>query len=321
MVVVRYNLMIDTLTFSRRLFTNITEHKMTKTKILTNLGLVFLLVLLLLRFFLGRLYGVFILCILIYFLCYDIFGFKPFTPMQLLEWFNIQSEGTKNSIIGALITVIGFMVAYASTSQNWKNQERVKLKLKAADEIEKHVTACTDLIIKTNIYAEWLIDSHKRLSESYEYNEANFIFDYNKEMSSKFISNRDAFIANAQAIHQLKARHFGLISQIGKLDYELDIIIDCISNISEKIWFNVPISYADNRDIEGMYSQIDVNLISEFVESVKNCSDQISGRAGAICGALRSDIIDFSFCGLKNLYKKRNDVEAYFNMRSKNITK
>ncbi len=48
-----------------------------------------------------------------------------------------------------------------------------------------------------------------------------------------------------------------------------------------------------------MYSQIDVNLISDFVESVKNCLDQISGRAGAICGALRSDIIDFSFCGLK----------------------
>ncbi len=51
MVVVIYNLMIDTLTFSILFFTDITEHKMTKTKILNNLGLAFLFILLLLRFF------------------------------------------------------------------------------------------------------------------------------------------------------------------------------------------------------------------------------------------------------------------------------
>ncbi|WP_421326435.1 hypothetical protein [Aeromonas veronii] len=152
-------------------FFDLIEHRMTKSHILTNLGFAFLFLFLSFRFFLGKLYGVFILCIFIYLLCDDLFGFKPFTPIQLLEWFNIQSEGTKNSIVGALITVIGFMVAYASTSQNWKNQELVKLKLKAADEIENHIAACSGLIIKANIYAEWLIEAHEKSSKKHEPNE------------------------------------------------------------------------------------------------------------------------------------------------------
>ena len=291
---------------------------MTKTQLLTNFGIGCLALTMALRFLLGQLYGVFILCISVYIFCDDIFGFKPFTPLQLLEWFNIQSEGTKNTILGALITVIGFMVAYASTSQNWKNQELVKLKLKAAEEIESHVAICGDLIIKTNIYALWLIDSHKKLRENYEYNEACFIVDYNKMMAQKFNANRDEFIAHAQAIHQLKARHFSLLSLIGRLEGELDIVINRIMEISEKIWFNAPISVATekNEEIKDFYFQVDAEKTNEFIKAVENGSEQISGLAGSICGALRYEVIGFNFSSLKNLYKKRRGIEEFLKIRA-----
>jgi hypothetical protein len=278
---------------------------------------VYMMTIITIRFFLGQLYGVFILSIVMYYFCYDLFGFNPFTFLQLVDWFYLQEEGTKNAILGAIITVIGFMIAYASTSQNWKAQELVKLKLKAADEIENYATKCTDLIIKTNTYASWLMDSIDMVSRNPA--ETDVFLKLNKESSIKFLTNRQDLIEHSISVHTLRGRHTSILNlRMGASD-EMNKFIESLMDITDNIWFSIPLETSSNPEYAAanIFSHINKDEVYKFIAAVEKHGETVAASAGMICGSLRSDIIIYNLSGLRFVNKERKKLEQFYKHRFK----
>lgn len=275
-------------------------------------------VLITLRFFLGRLYGIFALCVLIYYFCDDLFGFSPFTFPELINWFEYQGEGTKNAILGAIITVLGFMIAYASTSQNWKAQELVKLKLKAADEIESYVAECSNLLNKAVMYAEWLMHVENDITKGIDVGLADFLVKQNKEMSMEFIATRKSLSERAIAVYQLQSRHSNLLNMTFGLDDEMEKITACINKIMKGIWFPTPIDLnANSNPVSIFINQLTPHKksIMEFIETANKHSIQMNGCAGSITGSLRAEIISFNNAGLRYMLKRRRELGQFLELR------
>lgn len=291
---------------------------MTKTKLISITFYIFMIIFITLRFFLGRLYGVFALCVLIYYFCNDLLGFSPFTFPELLDWFNYQGEGTKNAILGAIITVLGFMIAYASTSQNWKAQELVRLKLKAADEIESYVAECSNFLNKAVMYAEWLMHVESDITKGIDVGLSDFLVKQNKEMSVEFIATRKSLSERAISVYQLQSRHSNLLNMTFGLDDEMDKITASIKNIMQGIWFPVPIDLNTSNNSVGIFmNQVTPHKqsIMEFIETANKHSLQMNGCAGSITGSLRAEIISFNNAGLRNMLKRRREFEQYLELR------
>lgn len=291
---------------------------MTKAKLISITSYIFMAIFISLRFFLGRLYGIFALCVLIYYFCNDLFGFSPFTFPELLNWFECQGEGTKNAILGAIITVLGFMIAYASTSQNWKAQELVKLKLKAADEIESYVAECSNFLNKAVMYAEWLMHVESDITKGIDIGLADFLVKQNQEMSIEFIATRKSLSERAIAVYQLQSRHSNLLNMTFGLDDEMDKITASINIIMKGVWFPIPIGSNTNKNSVGIFMEQVIpykNNIMEFIETASKYSMQMNGCAGAITGSLRAEIISFNNAGLRNMLKRRREFEQYLELR------
>ncbi|MFM4972062.1 hypothetical protein ACEUCG_11040 [Aeromonas veronii] len=108
----------------------------TQPLLLTILFYLFITFFYILQFFIGNIYGIFILVLFLYFEADELFSITPYTPEQLLLWFSSQSESTITALLSTIITVIGFMLTYATATANWKGQLLANLKLQAAGELD-----------------------------------------------------------------------------------------------------------------------------------------------------------------------------------------
>ncbi|WP_435794386.1 hypothetical protein [Neptuniibacter pectenicola] len=54
----------------------------------------------------------------LYYYGYSLFGVEAYTFPQLIDWFAAQSEATKTALVGSIVTVIGFLIAFATATYN-----------------------------------------------------------------------------------------------------------------------------------------------------------------------------------------------------------
>jgi hypothetical protein len=57
---------------------------------------------------------------------------RPLVPHELLDWFIGQGHDVKLGLVGALLTLIGFAIAFWTASATWKRQKELELRLDAA---------------------------------------------------------------------------------------------------------------------------------------------------------------------------------------------
>ena len=84
------------------------------------------------RFLFGNIYGILITCLVVYNYSKSLFGTTPLSFDGLIQWVVTQSESTKVALLSAIITVVGFLIAYATATSNWRSQLLANLKVQAA---------------------------------------------------------------------------------------------------------------------------------------------------------------------------------------------
>jgi type IV secretory pathway TraG/TraD family ATPase VirD4 len=94
------------------------------------------------RFLFGNIYGIFVTSLVLYKYSQSLFGITPLGFGGLINWVVIQSESTKAALLGAIITIVGFLIAYATATANWKSQLLANLKVQAAGELEVFFAEC-----------------------------------------------------------------------------------------------------------------------------------------------------------------------------------
>lgn len=269
---------------------------------------VFITLMYLIRFFVGNIYGILLLAMLLYLKSNFIFGINPYNFDELMSWLVSQSESTKTALLGSFITVIGFMLAYATATSNWKGQLLANLKLQAAGEIDVFFSEFSRLASDCEIYASALADAVDSIQKNCTIDRAIFLANYYRDQGQSFIQKRQRLVAMGVDVHGLHGRYSTLLLSTPGLKSSLDAAIAAVSSIIDKLWINVPFHIQGDKNIvQTFVNQINVADCLALKKAVETHHLELNFSAGGVRGNLMSTVVGFNFWTLLNLYNQRKD--------------
>lgn len=282
-----------------------------------------------LQFFIGNIYGIFFLVLFVYFKADELFSITPYTPEQLLIWFSSQSESTITALLSTIITVIGFMLTYATATANWKGQLLANLKLQAAGEIDAFFSEYSKLVTSCEIYAKSLIDAVNKIQNGCTLEEAIFLTDYTYRQGEIFQRNRQQLIGMGINVHNFQGRYSTLLLSSHSLKSSLESAITAVTCINDKIWINVPFHIpgfisSDEQKIINFVEQVNITDCLALNETITKYQSQLNLSAGKLRGQLMATVVRFNIWTVFNLYSQHRDfytamAEIYVNKKNKKI--
>ncbi|HDZ8979120.1 TPA: hypothetical protein RUY06_000999 [Aeromonas veronii] len=301
----------------------------TQPLLLTMLFYIFITISYIIRFFIGNIYGIFLLALITYWNADKLFSINPYTFEQLLLWFSSQSESTITALLSTIITVIGFMLTYATATANWKGQLLANLKLQAAGELDVFFSEYSKLVTSCDIYATALIDAVNKIQNGCSLEEATFLTDYNYKQGEIFQHNRQQLIGMGINVHNFQGRYSTLLLSSPSLKSSLDSAIAAVTCINDKIWINVPFHIAglisgDEQKIINFVEQVNIADCLALNEAITTYQSQLNFSAGKLRGQLMATVVGFNIWTVINLYSQHRDfysvmAEVYVNKKNKKV--
>jgi len=274
------------------------------------------------RLFFGNIYGIFAISIVVYFSSEWLFGIAPLSFDGLMEWVVNQSETTKAALLGSIIAVIGFMVAYATATSNWKSQLLANLKIQAAGEIAAFFTECTKLATGCEIYAGALVKAVNEIQKGCPNDKAELLAHYNREGGHLFKQQRDRLLSLGVEVHLLGGKYGTLLSTSPGLMSEMGLATKALENITDKLWINVPYHIQnDPNPVQTFLNQVNVTECIALIDSVNKNYDMLTSSSGDVRGRLTSDVVGYNFWMIFNLFKDPKGIKELFADRYKNLKK
>lgn len=258
------------------------------------------------QFLFGNIYGVFALSWLVYFNCESWFGITPLDFGGLMEWIVIQNESTKAAILSSTITVIGFLVAYATATANWKSQLLAQLKVQASGEIEVFFAECSKLATDCGIYANALVAGVNEIQKGCPSERAEFLAYYNREQSQLFLQRRERLISLGIEVHRLHGKYSTLLLSAPGLKSGLNFATKALKNITDTLWIQVPYHIQnDEIPVQTFLNQVNVTECILLKTAVDENHGELSFSSGGMRGNLMSTVVGFNFWMMYYLFKDR----------------
>lgn len=275
------------------------------------------------RFLFGNIYGIFITCLVAYYYSESLLGISPLSYDGLMQWIVSQSESTKVAIFSSVITVVGFLIAFATATSNWKSQILANLKVQASDELEIFFSECSKLATDCKLYATSLRDAVEKINNECPNQEAEFLAQYNRDKGQLFLKQRDRLISLCIESNYLKGKYSSLLISVPRFKAELDSATTALEKILDKLYFMVPYHIpSDINPVQSFLNQVNITKCIELIKAVDENYLEISFSSGSIRGKLLSTIFGFNFWSLFFLYKERKlfkntIIERYNNLQKK----
>ena len=270
-----------------------------------------LIILFVFRFFTKSTFGILTFSLIIYFNSDHLFSVKPYSIDELIGWLSQQSESTKTALLSSLITIIGFMFAYATATANWKGQLLANLKLQAAGELDVFFSEYSKLATDCGLYAESLVNAIDKIQKGCPPNEASFLAQFNRDQGNVFIQKRQRLIAMGIDVHALNGKYSNLMLSAPGLKSSLDSAIKAVSSINEKLWINIPFHIQnDQNPIQTFLNQVNVAECMSLKDTVDSHFGELNFSSGSVRGNLMSTVVDFNLWTIINLYKDRKNFYA-----------
>ncbi|WP_194441460.1 hypothetical protein [Pseudoalteromonas simplex] len=268
----------------------------------------FLIFIYFIRFILSTLYGSFILSITLYLFADYFFEIRVYSFTELLNWYIEQSEQTKNTILGSLITILGFLIAYASAMSNSKAQLTEGLKQQVLLEINQMFIESSKAAVECEIYANALVKCTSELQSGISIEKQNFLMNYYYDQAANFISNKDKLRRFSVDVHDLMRRHALLILSVPFAKSYLDNSINALNQIVNNIYFNIPLRYSQtDLKLSFFLEQTENDKYQKFSQIVRLNDDIMNKNIGALNGAFGSKLIGLNFWSIYNFYKINKD--------------
>ena len=282
----------------------------------------FITIMYLVKFLIGNIYGIFLLSLIVYFKSDSLFGYDPYSFDQLMLWLVSQSEATKTALLGSFITVIGFMLAYATATANWKGQLLANLKLQAAGELDVFFSEYSKLATDCKIYSSALAEAVDKIQKNCSVDEAVFLSNYNRDEGQIFMQKRQRLIAMGIDVHGFQGRYSSLLISAPGLKSSLDSAITAVSSINDKLWINVPFHIqGDENVVQTFVNQVNVADCMALSSSVDSHYGELNFSAGSVRGNLMSTVVGFNIWTIFHLYRQSNEFYATIKERYSKLQK
>lgn len=283
---------------------------------------VFITLMYLIRFFVGNIYGMLLFAIFVYFKSDVLFGIAPYNLEQLMFWLVSQSESTKTALLSSFITVVGFMLAYATATANWKGQLLANLKLQAAGELDVFFSEFSKLASDCEIYASALAEAVDKMQKNCTLDEAVFLANYNRDQGQIFIQKRQRLVAMGIDVHSFQGRYSTLLLSAPSLSSSLSAAIIAVSSINDKLWINVPFHIqGDDNIVQTFVSQVNVVDCLALKSAIDTNYGELNFSAGSLRGNLMSTVVGFNIWTMYHLYRQSSDFYAVIKERYTKLQK
>jgi len=265
----------------------------------------FITLMYLIRFFVGNIYGIFLLVLFVYLRADDLLGVAPYNAEQLIFWLVSQSESTKNALLSSSITVLGFMLAYATATANWKGQLLANLKLQAAGELDVFFAEYSKLATDCKIYASALIEAVDKIQKKCTLEEAIFLAGYNRDQGQIFIQKRQRLMAMGIDVFSFHGRYSTLLLSAPGLQSSLDAATAAVSSINDMLWINVPFHIqGDEEVVQTFANQVNIADCLALKSAVDTHHGELNFSAGKVRGNLMSTVVGFNIWTMYHLYRQ-----------------
>ncbi|HCH6005277.1 TPA: hypothetical protein NK076_001128 [Vibrio parahaemolyticus] len=265
------------------------------------------------RFFLGNLYGVLITLLVVRHFSESIFGYPAYSFDELMVWLRTLNDEMKVAIVSSLVTVVGFLVAYASATSNWKSQLLANIKLQAWGELNAFFTEVGTLVTDCEIYANETLETSARVRESKDHQEKLFLVSYQNTRGHEIDLKRKRLVAMSIQVHQFTGKYANLFLSVPKVQSNFDIAATALKEVASKTWFNIPFSYAEDTDpVTTFLKQVNEEQLNTFKKSVEKNRIFLSFYPGSAGGVLQSGIVPFNGFSLFNMYRRTRMLHSTF---------
>lgn len=263
----------------------------------------FITIMFFMRFFVGNIYGIFLLSLIVYKFSESLLGVTPYGIEGILNWVVLQSEYTKTALLGSFITVIGFMLAYATATANWKSQLLANIKIQAAGEIDSFFSEYAKLATDCKIYAARLIEAVDEIQNDGAEGNAIFLSNYNRDQGQVFIQKRQRLIAMGVDVYSFNARYSTVLITAPGLKSSLNAAIRAVENINDKLWIRVPYHIQGDGDVvQSFVAQIDIAECMELKSAVEDNYDELNYSSGSVRGNLLSTVVGLNGWSMFHIY-------------------
>lgn len=231
-----------------------------------------------------------------------------------MEWIVTQSDSTKSALLGSIITVIGFLIAYATATANWKSKLLADLKVQASGEIEVFFAECSKLATDCGIYATALIEAVNEIQKGCPLERAEFLAFYNREQGQLFLQRKDRLVSLGIEVHRLHGKFSTLLVSAPGLKSGLDSAIEALGKITNKVWVHIPYHIQnDTIPVQTFLNQVNVTDCIALKTAVDENQMELNFSSGGVRGNLMATVVGFNFWMLYYLFKNRKDFRKMIN--------
>ena len=259
-----------------------------------------------LRFLLWSLKGVLALTILLYWLAWLAADPKPFTPAQLALWVDALPIESKTAVTTAVLTILGFLIAFYTASATWRSEGLAHLKAAVAGDIEVFFNEAARLITDAEIYVRYLVDTVNALQSTGVNPETMFRVKRSQDEMSKFVALRERLSAMSVEVHRLGSRHYSVLSTVWGGTRALEDAAAAFSEMTERMWIRLPIISFELPDPALQFvAKVNVAESSAFLDSYTRNYSFISGVTGGIRGLLLAPLVGVNLASVVSMFGKR----------------
>ncbi|EJG1188092.1 hypothetical protein [Vibrio parahaemolyticus] len=265
------------------------------------------------RFLFGNLYGVLVTMVIVRAFSESLFGFPPYSTYELITWLYSLSDEMKVAIASSLVTVVGFFIAYASATANWKSQLLASIKLQASSDLNSFFTEVNSLVTDLEIYAQDVVKSLDVIRDSSDDNEKMFQASYFTELGQGIDIKRKRLVSMSIQVHHFEGKYSSLFISVPSVLPSFRRAASALNNVSSASWFYIPCAYRDDPNpVESYVSHIDRDKYESFIRSVNKNRILLSFYPGSAGGVLQSDVVPFNVFSLVNLFKNSKLLHGVF---------
>jgi len=240
---------------------------------------------LVLRWLSGTLTGTLLVSFILYQWCWAFSDSRPMTGQQIAVWLSEIPFESRVSIGSAIITVVGFLIAFRTATANWREQTLSNLRVGAAEEIQQFFEEVSGLVLSMKLYAQDVASlaatvQKAGLSQTESW-KARAIY----EDLPKFLDQRARLSILSVDVYRLAGKHYALLAPFPGALATLHDCEKAVDAVSKAMWVGAPRFDPECQGPERLFLSA-VDPVSW--DALAEVSDQVYDRLGVLTSGVRS---------------------------------
>jgi hypothetical protein len=234
---------------------------------------------------------------------------NPLSATELATLVADQPRDISIALGTALLTIVGFVFAFAVANSAWRAQRRTEIRLTSGDEIYGFFREAWNHLLTLEIYAEFLIDVHSSL-RAQPLNREELEFKGNEiiRRSSEFTTSRLRLSRMSIEVHSLREKHELVLSGQWLALPTLKRAIRHLDEAAVAMWFSAPEGAGTPVGGLAFVNECDPKVWSNFARISEESRLQGGVASSAIRAMFMSDVVKPNFAMIFSLVRTTKDL-------------